>query len=124
MCRKTVLIAEDDSDHRDILCIFLRHHGYEVLEAVSGADAVRVAVEHHPALILMDVGLPGLNGWEAMQRLKEEPATAAIPVVVLTAFALDSARLRSEQLGCYSFVAKPCTPHEVLAEVQHWAGTP
>lgn len=124
MTPKTVLVVEDDPDHRDIIATFLRHHGYEVVEAANGAVALDEAARRRPDLVIMDAHLPVLDGWTATARLKADPGTSAIPVVMLTAAALEVDRDRSGQAGCDSFLAKPCEPQQVLAEVRQWIGAP
>jgi two-component system, cell cycle response regulator DivK len=122
MARKRVLIAEDEPNHRDIIGTILSYGGYEVLEALDGAEAVRIAVERQPDLVLMDVALPVLNGWQATAQIKKHPATACIPVVIVTVHTQDGDLLRSDQSGCDSYIAKPCEPSSVLAEVARWIG--
>ncbi|MBD0319090.1 MAG: response regulator [Gemmatimonadetes bacterium] len=113
-----VLIVEDNPDNRDIYCTFLRHHGLTVLEAVDGAEGVRMAMEHLPGVVLMDVGLPVLDGLEATRRIKAHPATAAIPVLALTAHAMESDRRACADAGCDAFLAKPAEPSRVLEMVR------
>ena len=85
MAAATILLVEDNPDNRAIYGTILRHFGYTVAEAETGEDGVRMAREIHPALILMDVAMPGMDGWEATRILKGDPDTAAIPVIALTA---------------------------------------
>lgn len=113
-----VLIVEDNPDNRDIYCTFLRHHGYTVLEAADGAEGVRLAMEHLPGVVLMDVGMPVLDGLEATRRLKADPATARIPVLALTAHAMESDRRAAADAGCDAFLAKPAEPSRVLEMVR------
>jgi CheY-like chemotaxis protein len=113
-----VLIVEDNFDNRDIYGTFLRHHGYAVLEAADGEEGVRLAREHLPSVVLMDVGMPVLDGLAATRRLKADPATAGIPVVALTAHALESDRRAAAEAGCDAFLAKPAEPSSVLALVR------
>jgi two-component system cell cycle response regulator DivK len=122
MARKTVLVAEDEPDARNIIGTLLRHHGYEVLEAVDGAQAVQMTIDHRPDLVLMDAGLPVLDGWEATTQLKANPDTDAIPVVMVTVHTQEADLLRCDVAGCDSYMAKPCEPASVLAEVQRWIG--
>ncbi|HEV2147652.1 MAG TPA: response regulator [Longimicrobiaceae bacterium] len=124
MTPKTVLVVEDDPDHRDIMTTLLRHHGYGVLEAVDGRAAVDAAVRHRPDLVLMDAHLPVLDGWRATERLKTDPGVSDIPVVILTAAALEEDRERAGRVGCDSFLTKPCEPQSVLDEVRQWIGPP
>ena len=82
---KTVLVVEDIAEQRNILVTLLRYSGYEVLEAADGEEAIQLARARRPDLILMDAGLPRLDGWQATERLKQDPITSEIPVVMLTA---------------------------------------
>jgi CheY-like chemotaxis protein len=122
MVRKTVLIAEDEPNHRDITTTVLRHDGYDVLEALDGAAAVRIAGEHRPDLVLMDAALPVLDGWQATAQLKNDPHTASIPVVIVTVHTQEGDRLRAELSGCDGYIAKPCEPSRLRAEVARWIG--
>ena len=119
---KTVLVMDDIAEQRNILVTLLRYSGYEILEAADGEEAIRMARESHPDLILMDAGLPRLDGWEATERLKQDPSTSEIPVLMLTAYALDVHRARALQAGCDSFLARPVALRDVLDEVQQWIG--
>lgn len=119
-----VLIVEDNPDNRDIYCTFLRHHGYTVLEAADGAEGVRLATKHLPGVVLMDVGMPVLDGLEATRRLKADPATARIPVLALTAHAMVSDRRAAADAGCDAFLAKPAEPSRVLEMVRALLPTP
>lgn len=124
MAKKTVLVVEDDPQQRDIVVTFLRHHGYAVLEAADGAAGVSAASHHRPDIVLMDARLPVMDGWAATACLKADPGVRAIPVVILTAAALEEDRQRSSRAGCDAYLAKPCDPHTVLAEVRQHIGVP
>lgn len=124
MAQKTVLVVEDDPQQRDIVVTFLRHHGYAVLEAADGAAGVDAASSHRPDLVIMDARLPVMDGWAATQRIKSSPEVCTIPVVLLTAAALEEDRERSTRAGCDAYLAKPCDPHTVLREVRQWIGAP
>jgi CheY-like chemotaxis protein len=89
-----------------------------VLEAGDGEQAIEMAREHQPGLILMDVSIPKIDGWEATRRLKADPLTAHIPVIALTAHALASDREKAAAAGCDGYIPKPAQPQEVLQEVQ------
>lgn len=118
---KTVLVVDDDTDSRNICSLFLQHHGYRVVEALDGDEGVRRAREERPALILMDVTLPLLDGWEATERLKADPETRSIPIVILTGHALERDRTRALSVGD-GYLPKPCTPRRILEEVQRLIG--
>lgn len=119
---KTVLVVEDIPEQTNILVTLLRYSGYELLEATDGEEAIRMAREYCPDLVLMDAGLPVLDGWQATERLKQDPVTSDIPVIMLTAYALDVHRARALQAGCDSFLPRPVAPRRVLEEVQQWIG--
>ncbi len=112
-----ILLVDDYHDGREMYADALRLAGYQPLEATNGLDALRLATEQAPSLILMDLSLPGLDGWEVTARLKKDARTRRIPIIALTAHALREERDRATQAGCDSFLAKPCLPDEVVAEV-------
>ena len=121
---RSVLVVEDDPDHRAIDCTILKHAGYRILEAADGHAALEIAEAHGPDLVLLDVGLPGMDGWEVMQSLKQHPDTAAIPIVMLTAHVLPQHRVRAKAAGCSAFLAKPIEPVHVVEAVQELIGPP
>ena len=102
-----VLLVEDNEMNRDMLSRRLSRKGFEVLLALDGQQALDLAQQEQPALILMDMSLPVLDGWEATRRLKADPATAGIPVVGLTAHAMDGDREKCLQAGCDDYDTKP-----------------
>ena len=117
-----ILYAEDNPDNVYMLSRRLQRKGFEVIVAADGAEAVTMAQTGAPALILMDLSLPVLDGWEATRRLKADPATRGIPVIALTAHALASDREKAMEVGCDGYLAKPCEPRAVVAEVQKFLG--
>ncbi len=119
---KTVLIVEDQIDFLAIQKVYLERHGYRVLAAEDGQEAVRCAREHRPNIILMDLSLPRLDGLGATRELKEDPSTSEIPIVLLTAHGYGSAGRRAREAGCAAFVPKPCEPRRVLQEVEQLIG--
>ncbi len=120
----TVLLVEDNDDNRAIYRTILEHQGYRVVEALDGEEAVRRASDDPPDLILMDISIPLLNGWEATRRLKADARTARIPVIALTAHALAADRAMAEEVGCDGYLPKPVTPGRVAAEVRERIGPP
>jgi CheY-like chemotaxis protein len=120
--QKTVLLVEDNEDNRIVYATMLEHYGYRVVETANGEDAVRIAQEERPDLILMDISIPGIDGWTATERLREDPRTADIPVVAVTAHALPEHRARAESLRCEGYLTKPCEPRRLLEEVQRLIG--
>ena len=118
----TILLVEDHEDNRIVYRTVLEHFGYTVLEAHDGAEGVRRAREERPDLILMDISIPVMDGWEATQAIKSDPATAHIPVIALTAHALATDRMRAQEVGCDGYLAKPVEPRVVLEEVRRFLG--
>ena len=118
----TILIVEDNEDNLVIYSTILSHVGYRVLEARDGESGIRMAQTEHPDLILMDVSIPVIDGWEATRRLKADPKTAGIPIFALTAHALESDRERAKAVGCDGYLPKPAEPRTVLATVQSQLG--
>ncbi len=108
--RGTVLLVEDDEDSRAIYGTVLRHAGYFVLEALDGAAGVEAVQRHRPDLVVMDAGLPGVDGWDATARIKADPATAQVLVLVLTVHGQAEDQARAEAAGCDAFVLKPTDP--------------
>lgn len=113
----TVLIIEDDDDSRYVYGVILESHGFEVATARSGDEGLRIARERHPSAILMDVSIPGIDGWTVTERLKGDPKTAQIPVIIITAHAFPEDVGRAGRVGCDGFLTKPCDPRRVLEEV-------
>jgi len=108
-----ILVVEDDPDNRRIVVKVLAVDGYATLEAADGESAVALARREHPDAILMDLAMPGVDGWEAARRLKGDPATADIPIVALTAFALRGDEDRAREAGCDAYLSKPCRPQAI-----------
>jgi CheY-like chemotaxis protein len=104
---KRILIVEDNEMNRDVLSRRLRRQGYEVLIATAGLDGLRLAADARPDLILMDLGMPDIDGWECTKRLKAEPVTSAIPIIALTAHAMLGDRQKALDAGCDDFDTKP-----------------
>jgi two-component system, cell cycle response regulator DivK len=122
MSEKTILIVEDQVELQTINAIFLENHGYRVVAAENGADGVRLARERRPDLILMDLSVPLVDGFAATRRIKQDPATRDIPVVVLTALSYGSAGRRAREAGCDGFINKPCPPQRLLREIEQRIG--
>src|SRR5688572_25316034 len=119
---KTVLLVEDNEDNRIVYSTILRHFGYKVTEALNGEEGIAKARAEKPDLILMDISIPIIDGWEATQVLKHDPQTRQIPIIALTAHALASDREKAMEVGCDGYLAKPCEPRAVVAEVQRFLG--
>lgn len=113
-----ILVVDDYQDAREMYAQYLQASGFRVAEARTGLEAVRFARELRPDCILMDLALPGIDGWEATRRLKADALTQHIPVVALTGHALSSALDAARAAGCDRFVVKPALPDVVIAEVR------
>jgi len=114
-----ILLVEDNELNRDMLSRRLVRKGYEVLLAVDGAEGVAVAAAERPDLVLMDMSLPVLNGWEATRRLKAAPETRDIPVIALTAHAMASDREQAVDAGCDDYDTKPVELTRLLEKIEH-----
>lgn len=113
----TILLVEDDADSADIYRTLLEHRGYEVRVATDGEMAIRLARESGVGVILMDMSIPKIDGWEATRILKADSRTAHIPIIALTAHALAEHRERARGAGCDGYLAKPIEPRLVAEEV-------
>jgi two-component system cell cycle response regulator DivK len=118
----TVLLVEDLDEHRYLYATVLRLAGYRVLEAGDGERALALAREHLPSLILLDMGLPVLDGWQVIQLLRANPATQSIPVIAVTVHAFPWDANRALDLGCTLHMPKPVRPHDVLLAVHRVLG--
>ncbi|CAG0959990.1 Polar-differentiation response regulator DivK [Burkholderiales bacterium] len=112
-----ILIVEDNEKNMKLVRDILQAKGYGTIEAVTGEDGVRLAKEHVPALVLMDIQLPGISGIEALKRLRADPATASIPVIAVTASVMASDRRNITDAGFDGYVGKPLNLKEFLAAV-------
>lgn len=114
----TVLLVEDDAMNREMIARYLKMAGYEVISAGDGANGVLLGRKARPNLILMDMGLPILNGWQATHRLKTSPETRSIPIIALTAFAMAEDRAKCSAVGCDAFESKPVNFDRLLATMR------
>jgi CheY-like chemotaxis protein len=114
----TILLVEDNELNRDMLSRRLTRKGYDVLLAEDGAKGLSAATEGKPDLILMDMSLPMIDGWEVTRRLKAEPQTRAIPVIALTAHAMSSDREKAVAAGCDDYDTKPVELERLLAKIE------
>ena len=121
---KTVLLVEDNEDNLIVYRTILDHVGYRVIEARDGEEGVARAKADMPDLILMDVSLPKMDGWEATRRIKADDQTRQIPIIAVTAHALDDDREKATQVGCDGYLAKPVAPRRVVEEVERFIGKP
>ena len=115
---KRILVIEDQEDNRAILRDLLTASGYELIEAGNGAEGVAMAAAEKPDLILMDIQMPIMDGYEATRRIKADPSTAAIPVIAVTSYALSGDEAKTKAAGCDGYVAKPFSPRQMLATIR------
>jgi two-component system, cell cycle response regulator DivK len=117
---KRVLVVEDTEDNRQIIRDLLTSAGYEMIEAVNGQEGVTQAEQHRPDLILMDIQLPILDGYEATRRIKANDALRHIPIIAVTSYALAGDEAKTKAAGCDGYVAKPFSPRQLLAKVREF----
>ncbi|MEF3303024.1 response regulator [Paenibacillus sp. GYB003] len=117
-----ILLVEDNEMNRDMLSRRLIRKGYEVLEAIDGRQGIEMAEREQPDLILMDLSLPEIDGWEATRRIKQSDATRRIPVIALTAHAMSGDKERALQAGCDDFDTKPVDWNRLLSKMQELLG--
>ena len=113
-----VLLVDDYPDNRDIYVQFLTYSGLRVEEAENGHQALDKAFELRPDVIVMDLSLPGLDGWEATRRLKADDRTRGIPIIALTGHALAGHSKGAMDAGCDAFITKPCLPERLMEEIK------
>jgi two-component system, cell cycle response regulator DivK len=116
--RKSVLIVDDVEDNRRIYAMFLRFDGFDVTTAVDGHDALEQARAALPDLVVMDLAIPGIDGWEVTRTLKRDGRTRSIPVIAVTGHALAGAEARAKEAGCDAFLTKPCLPDTLSREIR------
>lgn len=118
---KKILVVEDQEDNRRIVRDLLTHAGYEVIEVDDGEQALGAAATHRPDVILMDIQLPLLDGYEATQLIKADPNLKHIPIIVVTSYALSGDETKARAAGCDAYVAKPFSPKALLAKIREFA---
>ena len=118
MKKQRILVVEDQEDNRRIVRDLLTSAGYETLEAVTGQAGVSLAEAQHPDLILMDIQLPGLNGYEAARQIKANPQLRTIPIIAVTSYALSGDDIKARQAGCDGYITKPFSPRALLAAIR------
>jgi two-component system cell cycle response regulator DivK len=115
-----ILVVEDHEDNRRIIHDLLTAHGYDVVEAVTGLQGVRAAERQRPALILMDIQLPEIDGYEATRRIKSRPHLKRIPIIIITSYALSGDDLKAYEAGCDAYVSKPYSPRKLLTRIRQF----
>jgi two-component system cell cycle response regulator DivK len=117
---KRILVVEDQPDNRQILRDLFESAGYEIIEAEDGQAGVVAAKAQQPDLILMDIQLPVMDGYEATRRIKADPDLRAIPLIVVTSYALSGDDVKARAAGCDGYVTKPFSPRQLLAKVKEY----
>lgn len=117
---KRILMVEDTEDNRQIMRDLMASTDYELVEAADGAEGVAMAAKHKPDLILMDIQLPVMDGYEAARRIKSDPALRHIPIIAVTSYALSGDEARTLAAGCDGYVAKPFSPRLLLAKIREF----
>jgi two-component system cell cycle response regulator DivK len=120
MMSKLILVVEDQEDNRRILRDLLMNSGYDVIEAINGEDGVSSAETNRPDLILMDIQLPGIDGYKATRLIKANPNLKKIPIIVVTSYALSGDDLKAFEAGCDAYVSKPYSPRNLLAKIREY----
>ena len=117
---KRILVIEDTEDNRQIVRDLLESAGYALIEALDGLEGVAAAQREHPDLILMDIQLPGIDGYEATRRIRAVPALATVPIIAVTSYALSGDEAKTRAAGCDGYVAKPFSPRQLLAKIREF----
>jgi len=117
---KKILVVEDQEDNRQILRDLLSSAGYDMSEAENGEEALVAVAKERPDLILMDIQLPIMDGYEATRRIKSDPKTRAIPIIVVTSYALSGDEAKAREAGCDAYVTKPYSPRALLAKIKEF----
>ena len=115
---KCILVVEDQADNRRILRDLLVNAGYELIEAESGEEAIAAVTARRPDLILMDIQLPVIDGYEATRRIRTNPELKSVPIIAVTSYALAGDEAKALAAGCSAYVTKPFSPRALLAKVQ------
>lgn len=117
---KSILVVEDQEDNRRILRDLLSSRGYQIIEVTDGLAGVEAAQKEKPDLILMDIQLPGIDGYEATRRIKADPNLAQVTIIAVTSYALSGDEQKALEAGCNDYVAKPFSPRKLLAKIEHY----
>jgi two-component system, cell cycle response regulator DivK len=117
---KRILVVEDQEDDRQIIRDMLAGTDYEITEAEDGEQALTAVAKARPDLILMEIQLPSMDGYEAMRRIRTDPALSSIPIIAVTAYAPIAEEQKARAAGCNDFVPKPYSPHQLLAKIRNY----
>jgi two-component system cell cycle response regulator DivK len=117
---KTVMIVEDNELNMKLFNDLLESRGYSIIQTRNGMEAIGLARAHHPDLILMDIQLPGIDGYEATRRIRAIPSLAGVPIIAVTSYALSGDEAKTREAGCDGYVAKPYSPRQLLAKIREF----
>jgi CheY-like chemotaxis protein len=117
-----VLLVDDYPDAREMYAEYLEFSGFEIVQAGNGVEAIERALDSHPDVILMDLSLPVMDGWEATRRLKADERTKDVPVLAVTGHALSGVSNDAKKAGCDGFITKPCLPEDLVTEIKKVLG--
>ena len=115
-----ILLIEDHEDNRRIVRDLVTSVGYALVEATTGEDGVTAVEAHHPDLVLMDIQLPGIDGYEATRQIKAIPAFAKLPIIAVTSYALSGEEKKAREAGCDDYVPKPFSPRQLLTKIRQY----
>jgi two-component system cell cycle response regulator DivK len=115
---RRILVVEDHEDNRRILRDLLTNVGFQLIEAETGPDGVEMAKMHQPDLILMDLQLPGIDGYEAARQIRADPRLSSVPIIAVTSYALSGDEERAFAAGCSAYISKPYSPRQLLASIR------
>lgn len=115
---KTILVVDDNEDSRDLVKKILKKHNYQVIEAVDGEEAIAKAIAYRPDLILMDISIPKIDGYEATRRLKERPDFKDTPIIAFTAHAMKGDQEKALEAGCNGYISKPINVREFPEQIK------
>ena len=120
--KPVVLLVDDYPDAREMYAEYLEFSGFDIVQAGNGVEAIERAIDSHPDVILMDLSLPVMDGWEATRRLKADERTNTIPVLAVTGHALSGVSNDAKKAGCDGFITKPCLPEDLVTEIRKVLG--
>ena len=120
---KRILVVEDNTTNFYLLNFILEKKGYEVLAAKSGEEGVEIAIKEKPDLILMDIQLPGIDGFEATQRIRNSKANGKVPIIAITSYAMTGDKEKALVAGCTGYIKKPINPETFISEIERYLGT-